>query len=94
MPSDSEIIEWVERAGEPYRWYFGMMATYGLRPHEIERCNQIGDGLIQVWDETKTGFRTVIPVHEDWPALFTSIKSLSARHLLLMASDLMSARSG
>ena len=70
VPSDSEIIDWVERAGEPYRWFFGMMATYGLRPHEIERCNQIDDGLIQVWDETKTGFRTVIPVHEDWPALF------------------------
>jgi len=70
VPSDSEVIDWVERSGEPYRWFFGMMATYGLRPHEVERCTQIGDGLIQVQDETKTGFRTVIPVHEDWPALF------------------------
>lgn len=70
VPSDSEIIEWVESAGEPYRWFFGMMAAYGLRPHEVERCDQIDDGLIQVWDKTKTGYRTVIPMHEDWPALF------------------------
>tara|TARA_B100002052_G_C15856537_1_gene587797 strand:- start:709 stop:1779 length:1071 start_codon:yes stop_codon:yes gene_type:complete len=70
VPDDGEIIQWVQQAGEPYRWFFGMCATYGLRPHEVEACTQIDDGIVQVSDKTKTGFRTVIPLHAEWPALF------------------------
>ena len=70
VPSDEEIIEWVLAAREPYRWFFGMMATYGLRPHEVERCDQIEGDLVQVQDETKTGFRTVTPLKKEWVELF------------------------
>lgn len=73
VPSDSEIIDWVLSAPQPYRWHFGMMATYGLRPHECDGCQLLTNEplmLVQVHDETKTGFRTVIPQEESWVELF------------------------
>ena len=73
IPDDDLIIEWVLKAGEPYRWYFGMMATYGLRPHEADECRLVeGNGtlLVQVDDNTKTGYRTVIPLNQEWVETF------------------------
>ena len=69
VPSDAEIVAWVEGAG-PASWYFGMMATYGLRPHEIEGAALIDRDYCQVQDATKTGFRTVVPVPRDWVERF------------------------
>ena len=73
IPDDQLIIDWVLNSPEPYRWYFGMMAAYGLRPHEIDECKMVESNdllLVQVPDKTKTGYRTVIPCSEDWPTLF------------------------
>ena len=72
IPTEDEIIEWVLSAPQPYRWHFGMMATYGVRPHELPELTQLEgkDHLIQIADETKTGFRTVIPLDESWVDLF------------------------
>ena len=69
VPSDGEIIEWVEASGAA-AWYFGMMATYGLRPHEIEGAVLIERDYCQVADGTKTGFRTVVPVPREWVERF------------------------
>jgi integrase len=69
VPSDAEIIDWVERAG-PSAWYFGMMATYGLRPHEVEGATLIEKDYCQIAESTKTGFRTVVPVPRDWVQRF------------------------
>jgi len=69
VPSDAEIVAWVESAG-PAGWYFGMMATYGLRPHEIEGAALIERDYCQVQDATKTGFRTVIPLPREWVERF------------------------
>lgn len=69
VPSDAEIIEWVENSG-PASWYFGMMATYGLRPHEVERSVLIEKDYCQVGDDTKTGFRTVVPLPREWVERF------------------------
>jgi hypothetical protein len=33
VPTDEEIVASVMAAEGPARWYFGMMITYGLRPH-------------------------------------------------------------
>ena len=66
VPSDPEIEEWIWSAEQPYRWYFGMAATYGLRPHEIEGTQIIDGDLAQVPIKTKTGSRTVIPLHPEW----------------------------
>lgn len=66
VPTDDEIIAWVEAAPEPSAWYWGMMATFGLRPHEIEGATLIDRDLCQVADGTKTGFRTVVPLPREW----------------------------
>ena len=72
IPTEDEIVEWVLSAPQPYRWHFGMMATYGVRPHELPELTQLEgkEHLIQIHDETKTGFRTVIPLDESWYDLF------------------------
>ncbi|NCU72692.1 MAG: hypothetical protein EBY66_06745, partial [Candidatus Fonsibacter lacus] len=69
VPTDEEIVAWVEGAG-PASWYFGMMATYGLRPHEIEGAVLIDRDYCQVEEATKTGFRTVVPVPREWVERF------------------------
>jgi len=70
VPNDSEIIAWVEEAPDPVRFYWGMMACYGLRPHEIEGSVLIERDLCQVAEGTKTGFRTVVPVPREWVEQF------------------------
>lgn len=69
VPTDEQIINWVESAG-PSSWYFGMMAVYGLRPHEIEGARLVDRDYCQVQDGTKTGFRTVIPLPREWVERF------------------------
>lgn len=69
VPTDDEIIAWVESSG-PAAWYLGMMATYGLRPHEIEGAVLIDRDYCQVADATKTGFRTVVPLPREWVERF------------------------
>ena len=70
VPTDKQIIDWVEGAPEPSAWYWGMMAAYGLRPHEIEGAQLIDRDYCQVADGTKTGFRTVVPVPREWVERF------------------------
>lgn len=70
VPTDAEIIAWVEAAPEPSCWYWGMMACYGLRPHEIEGAELVDRDYCQVADATKTGFRTVVPLPRDWVERF------------------------
>jgi integrase len=70
VPTDEQIIAWVGGAPDPVRWYWGMMATYGLRPHEIEGAVLIERDLCQVADATKTGFRTVVPLPREWVERF------------------------
>ncbi|NBS92725.1 MAG: hypothetical protein EBT27_03150 [Betaproteobacteria bacterium] len=65
VPTDDEIVAWVCGAG-PSAWYFGMMAVYGLRPHEIEGAVLIERDYCQVAEGTKTGFRTVVPLPREW----------------------------
>jgi integrase len=70
VPTDAEIIRWVEAAPDPACWYFGIMATYGLRPHEIEGSILIDRDYCQVQEGTKTGFRTVVPLPREWVERF------------------------
>ena len=71
VPSDQVIIELVLKAPPVFAWYIGMMATYGLRPHEISGCRFVDDkNLLWVDDKTKTGERLVIPLHAGWVHMF------------------------
>jgi integrase len=70
VPTDVQILAWLDAAPEPARWYLAMAATYGLRPHEIEGATLIDRDYCQVADATKTGFRTVVPLPREWVGLF------------------------
>lgn len=70
VPTDAEIINWVEAAPDPSAWYWGMMATYGLRPHEIEGAQLVDRDYCQVQEASKTGFRTVVPLPREWVERF------------------------
>jgi len=74
VPPDEEIVEWIEKAvaeDPELGWALGMLATYGLRPHELDDCRFIDDkDRLEVPMETKTGDRIVIPVLKEWVELF------------------------
>ena len=70
VPTDDEVLAWVEGAPEPSAWYWGMMACYGLRPHEIEGSTLVERDYCQVAEASKTGFRTVVPVPREWVERF------------------------
>lgn len=71
VPEDHEIIDWISKASPEFAWALGMMATYGLRPAETYKCKFIDDKhRLQVDDDTKTGFRIVVPCATEWVQLF------------------------
>ena len=75
LPSDEEILEWAHAISDPrWRQVYGLMATYGLRPHEVfylddEELRQ-GGVMLTVLDGTKTGRRQAFPLHEEWVEYF------------------------
>ena len=73
LPSDEVIVEWCDRIPNPaWRYVYGVMATYGLRNHEVFFCDyqelRRGDpeGRITVLDTTKTGLHDVWPFYPEW----------------------------
>lgn len=75
LPSDARIAEIYESIKNPaWRWVYGMLATYGLRPHEIfhldlERFSESTDEL-RVLETTKTGARLTFPCPSVWRSQF------------------------
>ena len=70
IPSDELILEWFDRLKNPsWRWVYGMLATYGIRPHEAFRLDfeQLkSDRILWVENDTKTGSRQVWAFHPEW----------------------------
>ena len=67
LPDDALIAKW--RAGvasEEWRWCFGMLACYGLRPHELFHCDLEDFPTARVSDSTKTGYRFIWPLYPEW----------------------------
>ena len=76
LPTD-EIIEktWEKIPNQSWKYVFGLMATYGLRNHEVFFCDlssltNSGDKIIRVLPTTKTGEHQVWPFHPDWVEMF------------------------
>ena len=77
LPTDGEILEACLRIpNRSWRLVFGLMATYGLRNHEVFfsdlsslACG--GDRVIRVLPITKTGEHQVWPFHPEWVERFT-----------------------
>lgn len=84
LPSDEQILDVYEKIPNPsWRFVYGIMATYGLRNHEVFFCDYSGlqDGsqsaVIEVLDTTKTG------THQVWPFLPEWIDHFNLRQLSL-----------
>ena len=70
LPDDSTIVCWYNRiSADDWRWAYGMLATYGLRPHELFHLDlqrlKTGDVALQVTGG-KTGSRLVFPLYPEW----------------------------
>jgi integrase len=77
IPTTAAIEEWLDQviAEDPlWGWVFAMIATYGLRPHEVWHIDGLpdADGLITIGvaarhiKVTKTGFRAAVPLPPAW----------------------------
>jgi integrase len=72
LPSDSQILQWQELIPNPaWRLAYGLMATYGLRNHEVFFCDLSalapgGDRVIRVLPTSKTGEHQVWPFRPEW----------------------------
>lgn len=74
LPDDSTIVRWQGQIpADDWRWAYGMLATYGLRPHELFHLDyqrlEAGDVILKVLDG-KTGARTVFPLYPEWVKQF------------------------
>ena len=66
IPTDQQIANNRLLLPAPWRWVYGMMATYGLRNHEVFRLDLSEFPIVQILDDTKTGFRECWPCHPQW----------------------------
>jgi len=67
LPTDEQIAAWREEITDPgWRWIYGMLATYGLRPHEVYSCDMADFPTVRVHEATKTGARFVWPLYPEW----------------------------
>ncbi len=80
LPTD-EVIEniWAKIPNKSWKFVFGLMATYGLRNHEVFFCDlssltSFGDKIIRVLPTTKTGEHQVWPFHPEWVEKFELLK--------------------
>ncbi|MEP0872460.1 site-specific integrase [Trichocoleus desertorum AS-A10] len=75
LPTDEEIVAAWERIKNPgWKWIFAMLATYGLRNHEVFRLDtsrlREPPHTLRVLQETKTGSRLVYPCPSCWAEKF------------------------
>jgi integrase len=67
IPPDALIIEWRDRIPNPaYQWAYGLMAAFGVRPHEIFECEFIDPLRLQIKQNTKTGARITRAIRPEW----------------------------
>ncbi|MBW4478225.1 MAG: site-specific integrase [Tolypothrix brevis GSE-NOS-MK-07-07A] len=71
LPDDAIISQhFYQIEDEAWRWVYGMLATYGLRNHEVFRLDfkalARGDYIVNVGENSKTGARRVWPCFPEW----------------------------
>ena len=72
LPSDGQILQVVRKIPNPrWRLVYGLMATYGLRNHEVFFCDFSalapgGDRVLRVLPTSKTGEHQVWPFQPEW----------------------------
>jgi integrase len=75
IPTDAQIVTYHNEINDPaWAWVFGMLATYGLRPHELFflNCDRLTEepAILEVLKETKTRDRIVYPLLGSWVHTF------------------------
>lgn len=75
LPTDAEIeATWQQLAdaGSPWRWLFGIVAAYGVRPHEVFYLDNDYSRFpeLRVSPGGKTGGRVLLPLLKHWPELW------------------------
>lgn len=76
LPSDAQLLQLHERIPNPgWRLAYGLMATYGLRNHEVFLSDLSalapgGDRVIRVLPTSKTGEHQVWPFQPEWVERF------------------------
>jgi len=67
IPTDAQIVQYRDQIPNPsWQWVYGMMATYGLRNHEVFRIESYDFPRLTVKEGTKTGKRDCYPCLEQW----------------------------
>ena len=76
LPDDNLIEElWKNIPNKSWQYVFALMATYGLRNHEVFFCDlsslkKSGDKILRILPTTKTGEHQAWPFHPKWVDLF------------------------
>lgn len=81
IPTDKQIQDfYFEIKNDSWKWVYGMMATYGLRNHEvffIDLDNLYeGESAITI-TQGKTGSRKVWPLHPEWVETFNLLNPMT-----------------
>ena len=88
LPDDKKIIDLVKLIpNESWKLVYGVMATYGLRNHEVffsdySSLSKNGDNIIRILPNTKTGEHQSWPFHPEWVELFNLNKLSEANQNL------------
>ncbi|MEM6839900.1 MAG: site-specific integrase [Cyanobacteria bacterium P01_C01_bin.120] len=71
LPDDETIVREILSIPNPaWRWVAGMIATYGLRPHEVFHLELGNFKRLQIGADTKTGEHQVQPLRPEWVETF------------------------
>jgi integrase len=71
LPDDRTIVQWYYKIGDrTWQWVYGMLATYGLRPHEIFHLSTEAMPIATVLAGGKTGHRKVWACFPEWVEQF------------------------
>ncbi len=73
LPDDAAISHWFQAIPNPqWQFVYGLMATYGLRPHECFFSTTLPntESTLQIGNQTKTGARECWPFHPQWVTQF------------------------
>lgn len=66
IPSDEELLTYYSVIDAPHwKWLYGVVLTYGIRPHEIAFATVTKDGRLDISDG-KTGAREAWPCKAEW----------------------------
>ncbi len=70
LPTDKTIVEWYHKIKDSkWQWVYGILATYGLRNHEVFFLDlaelRSGNKILTVL-QGKTGYRKIWPYHPEW----------------------------